>query len=167
MLKAFDTVKREELIFTLRETGLNNEIIKMIEDMYKMDYMKLFLEEMGVLERNRGIKQGCKISPVLFVLLMNRVIETINKLWKTEKGWNILMYADDTIMLAHSEEEFVWKMNVFKYEYKKLGLVMNEKKSEVMILGGGAEKKEKINGVPVVEQLKYLGVKLRNERNMM
>ena len=42
---AFDMVKREVLMSTSRETGLNNEIIQMIEVINKMDCMKLFLEE--------------------------------------------------------------------------------------------------------------------------
>ena len=76
------------------------------------------------------------------------------------------MYADDTILLARSEEELRNKINVFKYECGKLGLIMNEKKSEIMMFGKGVEKKENINGIRVVEEMKYLGVKLRNEKNM-
>lgn len=164
--KAFDKINRNELINTLEMLKVNEEIINVVSAIYEKDTAVLYWEEerLGEIKRNSGIKQGCKVSPLLFVLMMNRVIDRMNKMWT--KRWNLLMYADDTIILAENESELTQKINVFKYEIKKLGLEINEEKSQVMVFGEKGKRMDPINNVKRVEEIKYLGIKLKNEKRM-
>ena len=69
----------------------------------------------------------------------------------------MLMYADDTVILARSRRELIEKLNIFKWECKSIGLEVNESKSEVMVVG--EKKKEQfIEGIEVKDSIKYLGV---------
>lgn len=84
-------------------------------------------EEIGRYNKKRGIKQGCKMSPTLFNLIINKVISKINSTYyKGEDGEiHILYYADDCLILANTEEELKEKIEIVKVEYKKLGLNIN------------------------------------------
>ena len=56
----------------------------------------------------RGLKQGCVLSPAIFHLFINDLAlkyETVNKGINIDGEYlNILLYADDLILLADSEE---------------------------------------------------------------
>ena len=50
------------------------------------------------------IKDGCKMSPVFFVLIMNDSAK-----WKDKM--KLLLYADDAILIADTEEKMRMKIN--------------------------------------------------------
>ena len=74
------------------------------------------------------------------------------------------MFADDAMIIAEDETELRKKLNVFKYECGKMGLELNEKKSQIMYQNGkdGGMLKE-IGGIPIVDRMKYLGIVITNE----
>ena len=76
---------------------------------------------MGEVKTNTGIRQSCKVSRLLFVLSINCVIDRMNVVWPEER-WNVLMYADDKVLLAKSRRELIEKINVFKGECDEIGL---------------------------------------------
>ena len=104
--KAFDMVDRRFLVGYLTEVGFAEEWVGCISKIYAEERIVLYLgeENIGSIKRNRGIRQGCKASPLLFILCLNRVVDVINKIWKEER-WNLLMYADDALIMAKTERE--------------------------------------------------------------
>ena len=114
-------------------------------------------ERIGKIRKNRGIKQGCKVSPLLFTLCLNRIVDRLNEVW-WEETWNVLLYADDALVLGKSEREMVEKINVYRAECREMGLKVNEEKSEMMVVGKQVERKERIEGFTVKKEIKYLGV---------
>ena len=79
----------------------------------------------------RGVRQGCVLSPSLF----NVYTETIFKEFEELPGVklfgeyiNNLRYADDTVLIAESEEELQKLVDAVKEGSLKLGLEMNTKK---------------------------------------
>jgi len=87
-----------------------------------------------------GVGQGCNLSPYLFLLLLEAVMQLA--LQNTEAGVlmdgqvvNNLRFADDIDLIAESEtdlQELTDKVNCYS---KKLGLRINEKKTQVMAVG--------------------------------
>ena len=40
--------------------------------------------KVGDIRKNRGIRQGCKVSPLLFVVGLNTVVDRLNEVWWEE-----------------------------------------------------------------------------------
>ena len=78
-----------------------------------------------------GVRQGCILSPCLFNLCAEYIMRNAG-LEETQAGIkiagrniNILRYADDTTLMAESEEELKSLLMKVKVESQKVGLKLN------------------------------------------
>ena len=89
----------------------------------------------------RGVCQGCVLSPCLFnlcagYLLWNaRLDEAQAGLKIAERNIKNVRYADDTTLMAESEEELKSLLTKVKEECEKAGLKLNIQKAKVMASG--------------------------------
>ena len=85
----------------------------------------------------KGVCQGCILSPCLFNLyaeyiMRNAELEEVQARIKiTRRNINKLRYADDTTLMAESEELKSLLMKV-KEESEKIGLKLNIQKTKIM-----------------------------------
>ena len=88
----------------------------------------------------KGVRQGCISSPCLFnfyaeYIMRNAGLEETQAGIKTARGnINNLRYADDTTLMAESEEELKSLLKV-KEESEKAGLKFNIQKTKMMPSG--------------------------------
>ena len=89
----------------------------------------------------KGVRQGCILSPCLFNLyaeyiMRNAGLEEAQARIKIA-GRNIsnLRYADDTTLMAESEEELKSLLMKVKEESEKVGLKLNIRKTKIMASG--------------------------------
>ena len=86
----------------------------------------------------KGAHQGCILSPCLFnfyvVYIMRNagLEETQAGILMARRNINNLRYADDTILMAESEEELKNLLMKMIKESKKLGLKFNIQKTKIM-----------------------------------
>ena len=89
----------------------------------------------------KGVRQGCILSPCLFNIYAEYVMRNA---WLEEAqagimiaGRNIsnLRYADDTALMAESEEELKSLLMKVKEESEKAGLELNIQKTKIMASG--------------------------------
>ena len=86
----------------------------------------------------KGVHQGCISSPCLFNLYAeyirrNAGLEETHAGIKTaRKNIKNLRYADDTILMAESEEELKSLLVKVKVESEKVGLQLNIQKMKIM-----------------------------------
>ena len=89
----------------------------------------------------KGVHQGCILSPCLFNLHAGYIMRNTG-LEEAQAGIKIagrninnLRYADDTILMAESEEELKSLLTKVKVESEKVGLKLNIKKTKIMASG--------------------------------
>src|SRR5574338_1483123 len=86
----------------------------------------------------KGVHQGCILSPYLFNLyaeyiMRNAELDEAQAGIKTAgRNINNLRYADDTTLMAESEEELKSLLMKVKEESEKVGLKLNIQKTKIM-----------------------------------
>ena len=89
----------------------------------------------------KGVQQGCILSPCLFNLyaeyiMRNAGLEEAQAGIKiADRNINNLRYADDTTLMAGSEEELKTLLMKVKEESEKVGLKLNIQKTKIMASG--------------------------------
>ena len=93
------------------------------------------------LQIGKGVHQGCILSPRLFNLYAEYIMRNA-RLDKAQAGIKIagrninnLRYADDTTLMAESEEELKSLLMKVKEENEKVGLKLNIQKTKLMASG--------------------------------
>ena len=92
-------------------------------------------------QKGKGVRQGCILSPCLFNLYAEYIMRKAgldeaqagNKI--AGRNINNLRYADDTTLLAESEEELKSLLMKVKEESENLGLKLNIQKTKIMASG--------------------------------
>ena len=89
----------------------------------------------------KGVRQGCILSPCLFNLYAEHIMRNAG-LDEAQAGIKIagrnihnLRYADDTTLMAESEEELKSLLMKVKQETEKVGLKINIQKTKIMASG--------------------------------
>ena len=93
------------------------------------------------LQIGKGVRQGCILSPCLFSLFAEYIMQNA-RLDEAQAGIKIagkninnLRYAEDTILMAESEEELKNLLMKVKEESEKASLKFNIQKAKIMASG--------------------------------
>ena len=89
----------------------------------------------------KGVRQGCILSPCLFnlhaehIMWNARLDEAQAGIKIAGRNINNLRYADDTTLMAETEEELKSLLMKVKEESEKVGLQLNIQKTKMMASG--------------------------------
>ena len=97
-------------------------------------------------EQGTGIRQGCPLSPYLFLVVMTVLFhdvhkdDTINDCLKRVPGANFdeVLYADDTILISTDTRVINKLLAKIEKEGKRYGMKLNRGKCEVVHTGTSA-----------------------------
>ena len=135
--KAFDRVHHLEIINCLEKVGIDGKTIKLITNLYW--HQKAAIRIQGELspytEIERGVRQGCVLSPYLFNIYTEFIFRKTQDLPGIKIGGrslNNLRYADDTVLLTEDAESLQILTNAVKNNSTSVGLDMNISKTKVM-----------------------------------
>ena len=99
--------------------------------------------EIEYLTIERGVKQGCIMSPCLFNLYMDAVMKEVKgrmgvRLMEEEREWRLpgLLCPDELVLCDESEKDLKVVVRRFVKVCRKRGLKVNADKSKVMVLSG-------------------------------
>ncbi|CAM4608815.1 unnamed protein product [Leuciscus chuanchicus] len=119
-----------------------------------------------------GLWQDCPLSPVLFVIFMDRISRRSQGPEGVRFGDHTissLLFADDVVMLATSGQDLQHALGQFAAECEAAGMRISTSKSEAMVL---SRKRVacplQVGGefLPQVEEFMYLGVLFMSEGRM-
>lgn len=171
--KAFDQVEWRFLAYALKIYGFGEEFRCMIAVLYLYPRARILANGVTSNEYTlgRGTRQGCPLSPLLFILVLEPLLEKI--LWDPQiKGIHcgtsqvkLSAYADDVLLyLVDPSVSFPVVLDVMEAYSKLSGYKVNWPKTEIMPLNVLCNHSMFI-GPPTVwvhSRLKYLGVKIGN-----
>lgn len=184
--KAFDTVSHEGLYAACRSAGIPEPMIEYIKSVYGGAYTTLVspsgrnINEQRV-KPTRGVRQGDPLSPILFSLVIDRVLETLNRdVGFVANGERVswLAFADDVVLCATSQVGFQNNLDKIATGLSRYGLGLNAAKCRVLSeVASGRDKKLKIVDTPlfkvngerirqcaILDLWSYLGVKFVGSR---
>ena len=134
--KAFDCVDHNKLWKILREMGIPDHLTCLLRDLYagQEATVRTGHGTTDWCQIEKGVCQGCVLSPCLFNLYAENIMRNA-ALEETQAGLKIagrninnLRYADDTTLMAESEEELKSLLMNVKAESEKVGLKLNIRK---------------------------------------
>ena len=141
--KAFDYVEHKKLLEILQEMGIPDHLTCLLRILYAGQEAAV-RTGYGItdwFQIGKGTCQGCILSPCLFNLYAEYIMRKpgLEEAQAGIKiaGWNIhnLRYADDTTLMAESEEELKSLLMKMKEENEKVGLKLNIQKMKIMASG--------------------------------
>ena len=106
--KAFETVNHEQLISSLSGTEVDDNDIAVIAHLYwqQMTRIRNGSDLNEPVKIKRGVRQGCVLSPVMFILYTQHIFRKTNHIPGVKiNGHHInnSRYADDTVLIAEDE----------------------------------------------------------------
>ena len=141
--KAFDCVDHNKLWKILKEIGIIDHLTCFLRSLYagqeatvRTGHGTTYWFQIG-----KGVLHGCILLPWLFNLYAEYIIrntgleEAQAGIKIGERNINNLRYADDTTLMAESEEQLKSLLMKVKEESEKVGLKLNVQKTKIMASG--------------------------------
>ena len=166
--QAFPSVDRELLYFKMFKMGVSAKLIRCVRSLYTHSRVavKVGGKAEDWFEEKIGLRQGCPLSPLLFLIYINGIV---NKFKETGEGVTVqqsrvscLLFADDIAVFAESRKGLQKLLNA-AFEYSRIWrfkfnlgkgktevLAKEEKQDSGYLLGGEAVRSTTV--------YKYLGV---------
>lgn len=175
--KAFDTLNWKFMYQTLAYFGFNDNFINWIKTLYS-DINTSVTNNGWIsapVKPQRGIRQGCPCSSILFVIaveiMANKIRENPNikgieiKLDGKTHSLKISQLADDTTLFLKSKEEILSALNIIEIFGSFSGLKLNKNKTEGIWIGKLKHSKDKISNINFVDKpVKVLGLYVGNNK---
>ena len=179
--KAFDSVKRDKLWEVLQKIGVSAGFLRALQAIYKSvnSRVRAGSQLSGIFECPVGLRQGCKLSPTIFSLLINEVAIALQN--EGRPGYQFragcddvrtLLFADDISMIALTPQDLQRLINILVRVSDDLGLKVNLDKTKIIIFrkGGIIARRERWflaqKEIEIVNNYKYLGLILTTKLSM-
>ena len=184
--KAFDSVNRTALWRKLLCHNVDGKCFKIIHNMYSKakSCVRVNNSLSEFFASFTGVRQGENLSPILFSLFLNDINDFLSSKYNglplvSENVRNtlsnddvdvyfklfLLLYADDTVILAESSEELQFAMNAMSDYCKMWNLQVNPLKTKIVVF---CKSKRGLRNMPnfnfedslleIVDHFSYLGV---------
>ena len=126
---AFNSVSREEILYQVKAKA--PELLPLVSLLYLHD-SRLTLSTGQIIYSKQGVRQGCPLSPLLFSLAIDKVLEIENQIAKEHKAQVVAYLDDHTFIQTNTENTEKITLEEIKAriqpELQKLNLQLNEKK---------------------------------------
>ena len=151
----------------LRHYGVPNKVVNLIKNSYSG--MTCRVVHGGQLTRNfevkTGVRQGCILSPLLFLLTIDWAMRKTTEQKKTGIQWTPwtqledLDFADDLALLAHNHQQMQAKTSDLANISEQVGLKIHESKTKILRINTENREPIRLRGKELedIESFTYLG----------
>ena len=141
--KAFDCVDHKKLWKTLKEVGIPDHLTCLLRNLYagQEATVRTGHRTTDWFQIGKGVHQGCILSLCLCNFYAEYIIrnagleEAQTGIKIARRNINNLRYADNTTLMAESEEKLKSLLMKVKEESEKVGLKLNIQKTKIMASG--------------------------------
>ncbi|KAK3907141.1 Transposon TX1 uncharacterized 149 kDa protein [Frankliniella fusca] len=170
---AFPSVQKASVVRALQDAGVPPSLINRVIALALTDrtYVRWGAAATSTVLRGRGVRQGCGVSPYLFLVVLHWVLQRVTaplprfSLDLVRPGLFPLLlgYADDPLVLSDERQDLVAFLGAFRAGLAEVGLALNAHKCEYLVrqpgAAPGAPRVAHLAGldIPWVDQLVYLG----------
>ena len=134
--KAYDSVPHEALLYKMRTMGIGGKVYAFIEKLYAHSAIVVnangYTSEPIPLER--GLRQGCPLSPILFSLFINDILPEFTEREPWEPPCPHFLFADDLCIVGRSAEELQRWMDKVTEWANTWGMTVGPAKCGVMVV---------------------------------
>jgi len=157
--KAFDMVHRKALWTALRRLGCPVKLVNVLKSLHEGNEARVIVggELTESFPVTSGVRQGCVAAPLLFNIFMTAMLTLVDRRlldrgisvnYRYEGGlFNLrrmktqkitcrfiteLQYADDLVLLAHTEAEVQRITDTFVQIYELIGMEVSTKKTKLL-----------------------------------
>jgi hypothetical protein len=174
--KAFDTIEWDFITNALTHFNFPPEFISWTKTLY--NGINTCIINNGhtseTFQPSRGVRQGCPLSPILFVIAVEYLAEAIRQNDKIQgiringKEIKIAQFADDTCLFIENDHNSILEIfNLLDQFAIASGLKINKEKTEILPLGNTTiEDLDQSIRKYVKDSIKLLGVHLTNDREL-
>jgi len=177
--QAFDSLDHNAMLIALHRIGLSRKSLAVIKSIYADPtfYTKGPDDHTAQGKVGAGIRQGCPLSPYLFIMVLTVIMEDVDRdlaaqgiarnTWSVARPTSDLEYADDTLLIARTKTQLVSLLHTLEKHAEQHGMHLNKDKTELLVDPRQPSLKLKFrNGAEVqtTTQVKYLGSTITWER---
>ena len=165
--KAFDSVDRPTLWKLLRHYGIPQKLTDIIKASYEGLTCRIVhgQQATAAFEVQTGVRQGCLLSPFLFLLTIDWIMKMSTEQKRNGIQWTLwkqlddLDFADDLALLSHSQQQMQEKTNNVAQFSACLGLNIHKGKSKVLKINTSSNTPITLEGTNLeeVDSFTYLG----------
>jgi hypothetical protein len=136
----------------LKADNIPNQLIAAIYNIYKNNLIAIKMEsELSEWKHvTGGVRQGCSLSPLLFIIYVNTIMkerrETRRGNIPINRNFNMdtMLFADDQGLIAKSESDLQYSIHNLNKIAAKYSLEINIEKTKVMAFKGREPVRSKI-----------------------
>ena len=171
--KAFDRVRQDKMIEALERMQVDKTLIELVSALYNNPTFAVKIEgkQSDFYRQARGIRQGCPLSPYLFLTVMAVMFDDIHLdcdreiSWARMKGvsFSEVLYADDTALVTDEPKAMNKLLQTIEKHAKYYGLNFNKAKCEAIKINAN-NKLKFTDGTELkgVKEVIYLGCSINN-----
>ena len=175
--KAFDRIDRNYLFSKLQNKGFQGNMLNCIKAIYAE--CKCTVNVNGLLTDEfssaYGVRQGDNLSPTLFNLYINDLVDEIKAGSKgikcNDTAVHCLLYADDLVLISEDERDLQVMINILQKWCLKWKMKINSDKSKVVHFRSTNKEETQYtfklgnDVIDIVDKYKYLGIVLHYSLN--
>lgn len=120
----FDTIPHEGLMALVKQRIVDGSVLQLVEQCLKAGVME---ELKGWQPSECGTPQGAVVSPLLANLYLNPLDHAV-----AQRGWAMVRYADDFVVLCHTKEEAETVLIYLRAWSETAGLTLHPTKTRIV-----------------------------------